>query len=300
MLRAHPVPDLLAMPSAPHLLEAHDRSAQAVAFTRDGKHLVTGGLDGRVRLFGVPGFRPEREWVAHPRGVTALALVAEGRRLLTAGAEASVRVWDLAEGTSCYTLEKQALGAASSNGEHLATVSASGQLALWNGDDGSPIGPLPAVDKRHLALAFAPNGAFLFVGGTGPIHRLALPEGQPDGVSRGHEIGVGHLAISPNQAVLASTGADGTLRFWTVVGGEDVSVVPLPGPGSLALAFAPDGRSIAVALEGAVVRLAVPDGGLVERHEVEAAGVHGVAISPDGAWLANAGGDGRVRVWSLR
>lgn len=288
------------MPSTPHLLDAHHRSAQAVAFTRDGKHLVTGGLDGRVRLFSVPRFEPVREWEAHPRGVTALTTTRDGARLTTVGGEPSVRVWDLATGTPCATLEKQVTGLASPNGEHVATISAQGQLLLWNGDDGSPIGPLPAVDKRHLVLAFAPNGGFLFVGGSGPIHRLALPEGTVDGVSRGHAIAVSCLRTSPNEAVLASSGADGTLRFWTVVGGDDVSVVPLPGPGSHELAFAPDGRSIAVATEGAVVRLAVPDGGLVERHPVEAKGVHGVAISPDGAWLANAAGDGCVRVWSLR
>lgn len=287
------------MPSTPHLLDAHHRSAQAVAFTRDGKHLVTGGLDGRVRVFSVPGFKPVREWEAHPRGVTALAIT-RGERLTTVGAEPSVRVWELGTGKACYTLEKQVAGVTSPNGEHVATISAQGQLHLWNGDDGSSIGPLPAVDKRHLALAFAPNGAFLFVGGSGPIHRLALPEGTVDGVSRGHAIAIAGLRTSPNEAVLASTGADGTLRFWTVVGGDDVSVVTLPGPGSLELAFAPDGRSIAVATGGAVVRLAVPDGGLVERHPVEAKGVHGVAISPDGAWLANAAGDGRVRLWSLR
>jgi WD40 repeat protein len=120
-----------------------------------------------------------------------------------------------------------------------------------------------------------------------------------DGVHEGHQIGIACLRPSPNPAILASTGLDGTLRFWTVVSGDEVSCVKLDAQGVLQLAFAPDGRSLAVATDGAVLRLSAPDGELIERHEVPLKGVYGVAISPDGRYLANAAADGRVRVWEL-
>ena len=43
----------------------------------------------------------------------------------------------------------------------------------------------------------------------------------------------------------------------------------------------------------------VPDGQEVGRFEVEIKGVYGVAISPDGGYLASAGADGKIRVWEL-
>jgi len=297
------------MSHAVQVIDAHGKHAQAVHFTRDGKRLVSCGQDARVRVWSVPGFRPERAFEGHEKSVNSLSFTADETRLATGSSDPGVRLWSFPEGKCLFTLEKQVLACLGPDGDHLATISAKGELALWDGRKGTVIKNLPALDKRHLALAFAPNGVFLFVGGTGPIHRVALPDGTSDGVQKGHAIGVAALCTSPNGAILASTGLDGTLRFWTVVGGDEVNSVPLGAHsmsggsvgmgGGLQLAFAPDGRSVAVATDGAVLRLSAPDGDLIARHETGVKGVYGVAFSPDGRYLANAAADGRVRVWEL-
>jgi WD40 repeat protein len=78
-----------------------------------------------------------------------------------------------------------------------------------------------------------------------------------------------------------------------------VSCVPLKSTGALQLAFGPDGRTVAVGVDGAVLRLSAPDGELLGRYEVPVKGVYGVAISADGRHLACAAADGRVRVWEI-
>lgn len=287
------------MPDSPLVLEAHGKHAQAVHFTRDGKHLVSCGQDAAIRVWSVPSFKPGRALLGHEKSVNSLSFSADETRLATASSDPSVRLWSFKDGKALFTFEKQTLAALGPDGDHLVTVSAKNELTLWDGHSGAKQKTLPALDKRHLALAFAPSGLFLFVGGTGPIYRVALPDGTVDGVHKGHQIGIACLKASPNPAILASTGLDGTLRFWTVVGGDEVTCVPLEAQGVLQLAFAPDGRSIAVSTDGAVLRLRAPDGDVIARHEVPVKGVYGVAISPDGRYLANAAADGRVRVWEL-
>lgn len=287
------------MPNSPLVLEAHGKHAQAVHFTRDGKHLVSCGQDAAIRVWSVPSFKPGRALLGHEKSVNSLSFSADETRLATASSDPSVRLWSFKDGKALFTFEKQTLAALGPDGDHLVTVSAKNELTLWDGHSGAKQKTLPALDKRHLALAFAPSGLFLFVGGTGPIYRVALPDGTVDGVHKGHQIGIACLKASPNPAILASTGLDGTLRFWTVVGGDEVTCVPLEAQGVLQLAFAPDGRSIAVSTDGAVLRLRAPDGDLIARHEVPVKGVYGVALSPDGRYLANAAADGRVRVWEL-
>jgi WD40 repeat protein len=292
--------------SAALVLDAH-KSAHEVHFTRDGAHLVTCGVtsgeSAPVRLWSVPRFRPEGELAGPERGVTALAFTADEKRLATLGADGSLRVSAFvarADAPADFTLEKQALAALGPDGDHLVTLSTSNELALRDGRTGALRKVLGPFDKRHLALAFAPSGLFLFVGGTGPIRRVALPDGTSDGVLAGHQIGIACLCASPNPAILASSGLDGTVRFWTVVSGAEVSCVSLPkehASGALQLAFAPDGRSIAVSTAAGVLRLRAPDGELLERHEV--AGARGVAFSRDGRFLACAAADGRVRVWTV-
>jgi len=287
------------MSTAPLALDAHGRHAQAVHFTRDGKHLVSCGQDGKVRLWSVPGFKAERTFDGHEKSVNTLSFPSDESRLATGSSDPAVRVWSFPEGKPLFALAGQTQACLGPDGDHLATLSAKGDVTLWDGGTGSEIKKLPARDKRQLALAFAPNGAFLFVGGTGPIHRVALPDGTSDGEHKGHSIGVAALRVSPNGAILASTGLDVTLRFWTVVGGDEVNSVALGATGAFQLAYAPDGRSVAVSTDGAVLRLSAPDGELLGRHEVPLKGVYGVSFSPDGRYLANAAADGRVRVWEL-
>jgi len=287
------------MTQAPQVLDAHGRHAQAVHFTRDKKHLVSCGQDARVRVWSLPGFRAERELAGHEKSIHSLSFSDDGKRLATASSDHTVRLWDFDSGECLHVFPGQQQGVLGPSGEHLATITVSGEVELWDTTRGTRMRTLERLDKRHLCLSFAPNGAFLFIGGSGPIHRVAVPDGTLDGRSEGHSIGVACLRNSPNGSVMASSGLDGTLRFWTVVGGDPVTSVSLPAPGALQFAFAPDGRSLAVGVEEAVLRLTAPDGQLIARHEVGLKGVYGVAFSPDGRWLANAAADGRVRVWEL-
>jgi WD40 repeat protein len=287
------------MANAPHVLDAHGKHAQAVHFTRDGKRLVTCGQDAKVRVWNVPAFKQERALEGHEKCVNSLSFSADGERLATAASDPAVRVWTFRDGKCLFTLPKQGMAALGPDGDHLVTVSNRGELFLWDGRTGAKQKQLPPLDKRYMSVTFATNGLFLFVGGTGPIHRVSLPDGTLDGVHVGHQIGVACLRPSPNPAILGSTGLDGTLRFWTVIGGDEVNRVTLKSTGVLQLAFAPDGRSVAVSVDSAVLLLTAPDGELRQRFELPVKGVYGVAISPDGRYLANAAADGRVRVWEL-
>lgn len=287
------------MITEPHVLEAHGKHAQAVHFTKDSKQLVSCGQDARVRVWSVPGFKPVRAFEGHEKSVNTLSFTADEKRLVTSASDGTVRAWSYPDGKCLFVLEKQLLGAIGPDGEHLVTISNKNEVILWDGKSGEKRKTFAPFDKRHTALAFAPSGLFLFVGGTGPIHRVALPDGTSDGQHKGHQITIACLKPSPNPAILASSGADGTVRFWTVVGGDEVNCVRLEAKGMLQLAFAPDGRSIAVATEGAILRLTAPDGAPLQRLDVPVKGVYGLAFSPDGRFLANAAADGRVRVWSL-
>ena len=285
------------MASEAVVIDAHGRHAQAVRFTKDGKLLVSAGQDAYVRLWSVPDFSSAGAFQGHQNSVNTLSLTPDDHRLATGSSDGTVRLWSFPEGRCLHTLEKQVTGVFAPDGDRLATISVKGQVVLWEAKSGKPITLIPAIDKRTTAVAFSPDGSRLLIGGTGPIHRVDVADGKKEGELNGHKGVVTCLRVSPDGKWLASTGADGHLRFWSTEDWSEARSVKLEGSGVFQIAFAPGSDSVAVTADYRIQAYSIKDGKLVDRIEVPLKGLYGVAISPDGKYIANAAADGSVRVW---
>lgn len=77
-------------------IRVHNFSCSSLAFSHDGKSILTGWNDGIIRAFtpltgrliyAIPN--------AHNKGVSALAVTHHGRILITGGCEGQVRLWEV-------------------------------------------------------------------------------------------------------------------------------------------------------------------------------------------------------------
>ncbi len=204
--------------------------------------------------------------------------------------------------------------AASADGTRLATVSPDGSLRLWDPATGRPLATHPLTRgtwSRRLALS--PDGA-----------RLVLVDGEAGPVTL-RDASTGRVIRTlpiPKSKVTALAWADrGDLV--AVAAGGDVTLHPTSGSGRPrrialgevvgAVAFAPDGRHIAVAHGsefGAVGLWDVATGAAAKPMSLDTAAgpAHrskyitvpdGLAFSPDGRWLAAGQWGGRVVVWDV-
>jgi len=115
------------------------------------------------------------------------------------------------------------------------------------------------------------------------------------------------VAVSPNGGLLASAGADGTVRLWNLATSRPVATLHASTQhGAYGVAFSPDGSLLATAGGDGFVRLwnvatRRPVGKPLQASGKTANryGVRAVAFSPDGTLLASAGADGTVRLWNL-
>jgi WD40 repeat protein len=278
------------------VLDAHGKQAQRAVFTADGETLVTCGQDGCIRLWKVPSFAPDGAFEGHAASVNTLSFSADGGLLASGSSDGTVRIWSFPGGRELDVLDGQVAAAVSPAGG-FATISTKARAVLWDGNY-DEVATLPLLDRRLFSLAFTPDGAALLVAGTGTVHRVDVKGRAKAGEYAGHQTAIASMSLSPDGSLLATTGSEGTLRLRRVAGGAELFTVRLGRPGVMQTAFSADGSRIAVSIDFAIQLRSAVDGTLTSTLDVPIKGAYGVGFSPDGRFLANAGADGRVRIWA--
>jgi hypothetical protein len=293
-----------------------------IAFAPDGRELAGVGSDGKVRLWdcGTGAERPLPGLPSLPFGhVTAFAFAPDGKAVAVGWSTGLVLLLDR-HGRGPRRL-KGAIGhvhclAYSPDGRYLAVGGVALRLFDLAAPDGAAVEPLPGRGANRLA--FAPDGRHLFVADhTGALFRVPVPGG-PEVMLEAHlplpeeAPGVYYpasvaLACSPDGRYVAAAATNGVQRRFHVHEpdtGRARALQPQPFGPTRALAFAPDGRTLAWAgLGPGDVRLwDAPSGALraVLTCGAGALGTRSLAFSPDGATLAAAGADGAVRLLPWR
>jgi RNA polymerase sigma factor (sigma-70 family) len=158
-------------------LKGHRDSIVGLAFSADGKMLVSGSHDQTARLWSVTDRRQRFILEGHEGSVLAVALSSKGDLAASASADETVKLWSVATGRERATLRGHR----------------------------SPV----------CAVAFSPDGATLASGGQdGSIILWDAEAGQRRTVSSGHGSAVFCIAFSPDGNHLATGGADQDVKLW--------------------------------------------------------------------------------------
>jgi WD40 repeat protein len=283
----------------PIVLDAHGKHAQCVLFSKKHKLLASSGMDAKVHLWSVQGFERTTSIEGHANSVNTLSFTPEEDLLATGSSDHTVRIWSFPDGKLLHVLEKQGSARFSSDGKMLATIGSNGRVSLWDTADYAGPTMLPKMDKRIFTLAFAPDGTWLVVGGTGAIHRYNILEHSLESSLESHQLAVPKVAFTPDGQLLLATGAEGAMSLWNVSTWQEVNRIKLPAKGVLQTALSPDGEKVFVSMDHLIAGYTLLDGKQILEIPLSIKGVYGLALSPDGSLLANAGADGNVRIWEI-
>ncbi len=242
----------------------HTSDVVEVAFTPDGKRVVSAGKGGTILLWDATTGEELSALKGHEGRIDGLAVSPDGSSIASAGSDAKVRLWDAKSGDIIHTI--------------------SGHLGAING------------------LAFSPTGDRIASASVDKTVKVWDPKsGEEIFTVSGHTASVVGVAFSPDGKQLASTSSgDTTIRIWDSRTGEQIKVVHHPYPEVRRLAFSPDGTRLAAVTYSVCMLWDTQTWehlGQVSRHNRI---VRCVAYSPDGTQLATAGDSTEIKIWDTR
>jgi WD40 repeat protein/tetratricopeptide (TPR) repeat protein/tRNA A-37 threonylcarbamoyl transferase component Bud32 len=289
-LRRTPPPPLWdAATGKPLQPKAFGDPAWAVAFSPDGRMLLTGGgsfrgrsnrLSGYSGLIRTPGFGSDpfdplgkkgdeggaaHLWdltkgehlrvFPHDNAVLAVAFSPDGRYVLTGSADQTAKFWDAATGRQLgkpLAHDGPVLAVAfSPDGRMILTCSqrsaSQGSVQLWSAETGQPHGPPLPHQRPVLAAAFSPDGRAIATGTgdvtsrKGDVHLWAVATGKPLGLPLPHPGPVHSVAWSPDGRRLVTGCVDKVARVWEALPAPAVVQV---GHHDNVIAYAPNGRRV--------------------------------------------------------
>src|ERR1043165_2252074 len=106
------------------------------------------------------------------------------------------------------------------------------------------------------------------------------------------------LAVRPDSTLLATSGADSTVKLWRVADHQLVRTMTHPA-GVTAVAFSPDGRTLAASsYDGPAYPWRTAAGARLGTLNGHVGTIWSIAFSPDGDAIATSGEDKVIRIWS--
>ncbi|MGH3754747.1 MAG: TIR domain-containing protein [Pseudonocardiaceae bacterium] len=143
------------------LIDNHRSHVVGLAFDTEGGRLATGGRDGTITLWEIPGGSQLRTLDGHSGAVFAVAFHPGGGILASAGHDRTVRLWDVATGSIISILEGHTDGVLtlsfSADGRMVGSNSSDGTVRLWETGSGQCRAVLPT---SAAWLYWVPSVAF--------------------------------------------------------------------------------------------------------------------------------------------
>lgn len=284
----------------------HTAPLWSVAFSPDGRYLVTASEDSTARIWEVSTGDEILALQGHTNQVISAVFSPDGRHVATGGSDAQLIVWDASTGEIITTYQ---------NNTQIWDVMYNpnrSQLAFTDGVNGVTVLNAETYQllyqKRYhteivRALDYSPDGSQLVTTSwdtTSVVMNAA--DGSVAYILRGH-FGrtIMDVAFSPTGDSLATAGDLGIYKLWDtslIKGGEAGQVQASLGPINR-LAYSPNGSLLAAAGEfasAAIYNLENNTALALEGHTGE---VNSVIFSPDGKNVVTASWDGRAIIWDV-
>jgi WD40 repeat protein len=227
----------------------HSDSVYGAAIDDDGRFLVTCGDDKTIRVWNFAEGESRHRLTNHTGAVYTAAFAPKSTRFATCGDDHSIRVWDAESGEQLWSASLSNtvyVVAWSPDGTRIAATCSDNHIYVLEANEGKEVFKIKVPAGYHWPVAFSPDGASLYSGGSGVVWRWDAATGKqlfPNPDEKPLIGSVANFVISPDGETIYLCGQDAQLHVWSVAQQRRVAVWPME-KAIVSLDISPDGKKL--------------------------------------------------------
>ncbi|KIJ66844.1 hypothetical protein HYDPIDRAFT_26261 [Hydnomerulius pinastri MD-312] len=299
-----PEPSLHPLKTYPN----HSGTITSVAFLPDGKLIVTGSLDGTVRVRGMTDGQEVGKVIDHGSAVWAIAVSEDGKRLASGGGTSGVVVWDMESREKVVQGKGIAIDGIRSlsfspDAKRLAIGSDAKVVRVWDTVTGTTF-PIPFIGHSGpvFCVAFSPNGERIASCDEEVIIVWDSQTARYKGLIR---LEVSSIAWTPDGEQLVAACADNSIHIFSSSNNSQLAQWKAHTDYIWSIVVSRDGRFIASGSHDTTAKLWDATGSY---HQIGPALQHDdpvafVTFSPDAKYLASSSGPderAKISLWDVQ
>ena len=281
----------------------HKGAVNAVAWSPDGIHIISGSTDHTAQVWSTAGgssvFNYDDGDIIH-----AVTWSPDGHYFAFGGSSREIPVYDANTSKQIYLYSRHFATvyavAFSPDSQHIASGDANPTVRVWMPTNGSSLPVYRGHSRTIQGVAWSPNSKYIAsASGDRTVHVWEASSGKRLFIYRGHTGELRAVTWSPDGTRIASAGLDGTIQVYSATNGKFIMSANDPSGTVFDVMWSPNGKYIASANKNGTVRIwdAATLNLLSTYRPGNTLPVYTVRWSPDSKYFASGGADSIVRVW---
>ena len=292
----------LAQDAQEFALVGHTDRVRSIAYSLDGKRLITASHDGTARVWDAANGRQILVLQGHGGPVLSAAFSPDGLRAATGSYDKTTRVWDVSTGRQLLVLphpDRVRSVAFSPDGRQLVTASYDHTVRIWDAMTGRQIHILTGHSALVTSAVFSADGRRVVSASYDKTARIwDTATGRLITVLAGHSEVLTCAAFSADGQRVVTASGDRTARVWDSATGRQIALLSGHTQVVSSAVFSADGRRVLTASYDQTARIWDADSGRqISMLSGHTDFIEDAVFSPDELHIATASSDETARVW---